>query len=190
MEVQDGKEETATLEKGLNFWVKQEQKFQALFGIEALKDKEFLTMKLRHYDMLWYKYKSVPLEMEGQLLRNILKFQRKKLEKSLYQGWVNRIIRKIITVIESGSAEKLERKMENSKRLEQYNQNSPRPDAKISSKDQVLQSVAQNILERDRKKFVTGEQQQDNTGRRKDINGCNYNSTHRARRKAGKGLYL
>lgn len=45
MEGKNGKEGPATLESGLNFWSRQEQKFQSLFGKEALKDREFLKMK-------------------------------------------------------------------------------------------------------------------------------------------------
>lgn len=35
-------------------WNRQEIQFGALFGQESLKDREFLKMKLEHYDQLYY----------------------------------------------------------------------------------------------------------------------------------------
>jgi len=128
MEVQNRKNEPATLEAGLDFWNRQEQKFQSLFGKEALKDKEFLKMKLRHYDRLWYQYKNAPLDIEGQLMRNMLKFQRRKIDKSMHRGLLRQIIRRVNTAVESNRAQKVQQKMENMNRLERYNENSPKPD--------------------------------------------------------------
>lgn len=128
MEVQNRKDEPETLEAGLDFWSRQEQKFQSLFGKEALKDREFLKMKLRHYDRLWYQYKNTPLDIEGQLMRNMLKFQRRKIDKSMYRGLLRQIIRRITTAIESSGVQKVQQKMENKSRLVRYNENSPKPE--------------------------------------------------------------
>ena len=128
MEDQNKKQGPETLESGLDFWSRQEQKFQSLFGKEALKDKEFLKMKLRHYDRLWYRYKNAPLDTEGQLMRNMLKFQRRKIDKSMHRGLLRQIIRRVNTAIESDRVQKVQQKMENMNRLERYNENSPKPE--------------------------------------------------------------
>lgn len=183
MEVQKKNDLPQALEMGLDFWGKQEQKFQSLFGKDALKDKEFLKMKLRYYDNLWYKYKNAPLSIEGQLMRNMLKFQRKKLEKSLHHGLVRQIIRRINTAVKSGKALKAQRKAENKSRLAQYNQSSPRPEIPVSLKEPTVQ---QRAIKQDRKTSAIAKRRLDKT---KQSKSYGYNHFHKPKRRTGKGLH-
>ena len=185
MEVHDKRQETATLEEGLDFWIRQEQKFQSLFGKEALKDKEFLKMKLRHYDSLWYKYKHAPLGTEGQLMRNMLKFQRKKIDKSMHRGLLRQIIRRINTAIESKRVQRVQRKIENKNQMGLYNENSPKPEMHAESKKEVVQQKKEEKEENLQIRTEQAMQQPEGT-KRKQIKYYGYNHTPRYKHKQRK----
>lgn len=188
MEVQNGKEEPATLEEGLDFWIKQERKFQSLFGQEALKDREFLKMKLRHYDRLWYKYKNASLDTEGQLMRNMLKFQRRKIDKSMHRGFLRQIFRRINTAVESKRAQKVQRKIENKNQMGLYNENSPRPEMHAQTKKAVIQQRKEVQQEPKLTKTEQAMQQPEST-KRDQTKSYSYNHTprykHKQRRSRG-----
>lgn len=182
MEVQNKSEEPATLEAGLDFWGRQEQKFQSLFGQEALKDKEFLKMKLRYYDSLWYKYKNAPLSLEGQLMRNMLKFQRRKIEKSRHRGLLRRIIRRINTAVEARWVQKAQRRAENRSLLEHYNERSLKPQIHALLKETATRQKTAGQAEQSTKDY-----QSEKTRQRK-FYGYNYNQTAKRKQKVSKGL--
>ncbi|WP_214072588.1 hypothetical protein [Mucilaginibacter sp. dw_454] len=81
-----------TLMSELSNWNQQENKFGALFGQEALKDREFLKMKLENYDQLYYKYNGKAQTPDEKAMMTMLRFQRRKMERSLYPGLLRRIL--------------------------------------------------------------------------------------------------
>ncbi len=81
-----------TLMSELGNWNQQENKFGALFGQEALKDREFLKMKLENYDQLYYKYSGKAQTHDEKAMMTMLRFQRRKMERSLYPGLLRRIL--------------------------------------------------------------------------------------------------
>jgi len=81
-----------TLMSELSSWNQQENKFGALFGQDALKDREFLKMKLDHYDQLYYKYNGKAQTPDEKAMMTMLRFQRRKMERSLHPGLLRRIL--------------------------------------------------------------------------------------------------
>ncbi len=81
-----------TLMSELSNWNQQENKFGALFGQEALKDREFLKMKLENYDQLYYKYNGKAQTPDEKAMMTMLRFQRRKMERSLYPGLLRRML--------------------------------------------------------------------------------------------------
>ena len=185
MEYQNKNQEPETLEAGLDFWNRQEQKFKSLFGQESLKDREFLKMKLRHYDKLWYQYKNASLGIEGQLMRNMLKFQRRKIEKSLHPGLLRTIIRKINIAINSNRAQHMQRKVESKNRLELYTENSPKPEIRKTSKEAIIQPGKENQME-NTPEIIEKAEAQPKTIRQKQRNSFNQNPTPWHKHKRGK----
>ncbi len=81
-----------TLMSELRNWNQQENKFGVLFGQDALQDREFLKMKLEHYDRLWYKYNGKPQTQDEKAMMTMLRFQRRKMERSLHLGLLRRML--------------------------------------------------------------------------------------------------
>jgi hypothetical protein len=81
-----------TLMSELGNWNQQENKFGALFGQDALKDREFLKMKLEHYDQLYYKYNGKAQTPDEKAMITMLRFQRRKIERSLHPGLLRRML--------------------------------------------------------------------------------------------------
>jgi len=81
-----------TLMSELRNWHQQENKFGALFGDDALKDREFLKMKLEHYDQLYYKYNGKAQTPDEKAMMTMLRFQRRKMERSLHPGLLRRML--------------------------------------------------------------------------------------------------
>jgi hypothetical protein len=81
-----------TLMNELGNWNQQENKFGALFGQDALKDREFQKMKLEHYDQLYYKYNGKAQTPDEKAMMTMLRFQRRKMERSLHPGLLRRIL--------------------------------------------------------------------------------------------------
>jgi hypothetical protein len=81
-----------TLMGELRNWNQQENKFGVLFGQEALNDREFLKMKLEHYDSLYYKYNGKAQTQDERAMMTMLRFQRRKMERSLHPGLLRRML--------------------------------------------------------------------------------------------------
>lgn len=81
-----------TLMGELRNWNQQENKFGALFGQDALKDREFLKMKLENYDQLYYKYDGKTQTQDEKAMMTMLRFQRRKMERSLHSGLLRRML--------------------------------------------------------------------------------------------------
>jgi hypothetical protein len=81
-----------TLMSELRNWNQQENKFGALFGQDALKDREFLKMKLENYDQLYYKYNGKAQTPDEKAMMTMLRFQRRKMERSLHPGLLRRML--------------------------------------------------------------------------------------------------
>jgi hypothetical protein len=81
-----------TLMSELSSWNQQENKFGALFGQEAVKDREFLKMKLENYDQLYYKYNGRAQTPDEKAMMTMLRFQRRKMERSLHPGLLRRML--------------------------------------------------------------------------------------------------
>jgi hypothetical protein len=81
-----------TLMSELSNWNRQENKFRELFSENALKDREFLKLKLERYDNLFHKYNSGPKTQDEQAMMTMLRFQRRKMEKVLYPGLIRRLL--------------------------------------------------------------------------------------------------
>lgn len=79
-----------SLFKALQEWNRTEDLFRSTFGEDSLKEREFLKMKLKQYDLMWYKYKN-PLTKDEILLRTMLMAHRKSIRKALYPGILRRL---------------------------------------------------------------------------------------------------
>lgn len=89
MEIQ---ERQPTLVKALDEWNHTEDMFRNVFGDDALKDKDFKKMKLREYDRIWHAFNGKPLSKDERSLMAMLRFQRKKLRRTLYPGLLTRLL--------------------------------------------------------------------------------------------------
>lgn len=78
------------------------------------------------------------MDIEGQLMRNMLKFQRRKIDKSMHRGLLRQIIRRVTAAFESNRVQKVQRKMDNKDRLELYNENSPKSEMHTQAKKTVV----------------------------------------------------
>lgn len=84
-----------TLTGEISAWNRQEQQFGRLFSDAALKDREFLKMKLGEFDRLYFKYSNTQLTRDERALLTMLRFQRRKLERALYPGILRRVAHRI-----------------------------------------------------------------------------------------------
>jgi len=83
-----------TLIAELTSWNRQEQKFRELFSEDALKDREFQKMKLDEYDRLYRKYSGMGTTTDEKALLVMVRFQKRKLERTLYPGILTRLLRR------------------------------------------------------------------------------------------------
>lgn len=81
-----------TLMRELSGWNRQEGQFRELFGETSLKDREFLKMKLDNYTGLFHKYNGNAQTTDERALLLMLRYQRRKMEKTLYPGLLRRMI--------------------------------------------------------------------------------------------------
>lgn len=87
----------SSLTEDLKSWNQQESQFRNLFSEQALIDKEFLKMKLKEFNRIWYKYSGIPQSpVEGALMM-MLNYQRRKLQQSLYPGLLTRLLVRAFT---------------------------------------------------------------------------------------------
>lgn len=81
-----------TLVSELGSWNRQENRFRELFSDDALKDREFIRMKLGHYHTLYYKYRGTERTTDERAMMMVLRFQRRKMERTLYPGLIRRLL--------------------------------------------------------------------------------------------------
>lgn len=90
-----------TLMAELGSWNRQEQKFRELFSDDALRDREFLKMKLGEYDRLYLRYTGAVSTTDEKAMLVMLRFQRKKMERTLYPSLITRLVRRGLSKIKS-----------------------------------------------------------------------------------------
>jgi hypothetical protein len=76
----------------LSGWNQQEQKFRSLFSDQALQDRDFLKMKLAEYNRIWYKYNGTVQSTDEKALMIMLRFHRRKLQKTIFPGLITRLL--------------------------------------------------------------------------------------------------
>lgn len=81
-----------TLVSELGNWNRQENRFRELFSDDALKDREFIRMKLERYHSLYYKYRGAERTTDERAMMMVLRFQRRKMERTLYPGLLRRLL--------------------------------------------------------------------------------------------------
>jgi hypothetical protein len=90
-----------TLMSALGNWNLQENKFRELFGDDALRDREFMKMKLDHYDGIFHKYNGRPQTQDERAMMTMLHFQRRKMERSLHPGFLRRVLHRVVARIKA-----------------------------------------------------------------------------------------
>lgn len=93
-----------TLFSELSNWNGQESKFRELFSADVLKDRDFLKLKLDHYNKLYYKYGGGARTTDDQAMVAMLHYQRRKMERTLYPGLLTRMVRRAFARIRIGNA--------------------------------------------------------------------------------------
>lgn len=88
-----------TLMGELGSWNRQENKFRELFSAAALKDRDFMKMKLAEYDRLWLKYSGKAQTTDEKALLVMMRYQRRKLERRLYPGLLTRLVRRSVMAV-------------------------------------------------------------------------------------------
>jgi hypothetical protein len=103
---------TENLITELASWNRQENQFRSLFSDEALKDREFMKMKLSAYDRIWDKYNGKAQTTDEKAMLLMLRFQRRKMSKVLYPGLLTRFVRRGIRSLVSFIVRRRERALE------------------------------------------------------------------------------
>jgi hypothetical protein len=85
-----------SLFRELGAWNVQETRFAEIFSREALADREFRKMKLSEYDRLYHRYSTLATTSDEKALLTMLKFQRRKLERSLFPSLLGRLMHRAI----------------------------------------------------------------------------------------------
>ena len=75
----------------LTGWNHTEDLFREHFGEDSLLDREFLKLKLREYDRMWYRFSRNALTRDERALLSMLRIQRRWLRKTLYHGSMRRL---------------------------------------------------------------------------------------------------
>lgn len=122
MDIGSQYEPQTTLAGELHAWNNQEEQFAKLFSPQALKDRDFLKLKLGQYDHLWNKYNRQPQTTDSRALLVMLQFQRRKLEKTLYPGLLRRLLHRVANGI-NGAIER--RRLERQQQWQQPSYISP-----------------------------------------------------------------
>lgn len=84
-------EREPTLVAALTEWNHTESLFKQHFGEESLRDRDFMKMKLKEYDRMWYSFNGRPLTRDERALMRMLRFQRRKMRRTLYRGLLSRL---------------------------------------------------------------------------------------------------
>ncbi|TYR37404.1 hypothetical protein FXV77_05200 [Sphingobacterium phlebotomi] len=93
------RERLPTLMDTLSAWNETENMFTQVFGENALEDRDFKKMKLREYDKIWHKYNGKVQTKDDRALMVMLRFQCKKLRKTLYRGLLPRLLSRISSYV-------------------------------------------------------------------------------------------
>lgn len=88
---------SGSLMEELSSWNQQESQFRNLFSDRALQDREFLKMKLKEFDRIWYKHNGQPQSAVEKALMMMMNYQRRNLQKSLYPGILTRLLVRAFT---------------------------------------------------------------------------------------------
>ena len=92
--------------KDLLVWKHQETRCAELFSSSVLNEKAFLKARLHFYDKIHQQYKRTS-NQEEKLYVQILKGERRKLEKALYPGLFDKLFRKMEQVVRANPKEKM-----------------------------------------------------------------------------------
>ncbi|MEE1946397.1 hypothetical protein VRU48_14835 [Pedobacter sp. KR3-3] len=88
-----------TLVTELGNWNRLENQFRELFSEQALKDREFMKMKLGEYERLAYKYAGAPKTADERAMQVILNFQRTKMRRAIYPGILSRLVYRSLVLL-------------------------------------------------------------------------------------------
>lgn len=75
-------------------WSRFEKIFSESVGAEDMQTKQFLKMKLKEFDRIWYSHPNTPgnSTIDERAMQIVVNYQRKKLEKALYPGLLRRLL--------------------------------------------------------------------------------------------------
>lgn len=132
-----------TLMHGLTAWNKIENMFRDVFSEDSLKDRDYLKMKLAEYDRLHYRHSGTAQTTDERALSSMLRFQRRKMERSLYPGLLTRMVRRALRYLSPAINGRRELAMASQAGSQPY-LNRPLP---VREPGPVQQSAKQNIAE-------------------------------------------
>lgn len=137
----------------LSAWNKVESLIQhkVFMNQDITKDTDFLKMKMNEYDRLWYKYKGDNLgTTDEKALLTMIRFQQKKMRKTLYPGLIPRLFHRIKVRLKVGLNALREARNLKHEQLDYYTS------GKIELKDQQQYKAEQNALRpEDKRNYVT-----------------------------------
>lgn len=84
----------------LESWKRQEDQLKKLFSAEVVQDKEFLKLKLKEFDRIFYKHRYDNPTTDERAVMTVLKYQRLMMQKSLYPGLITRMVMSAYSYIE------------------------------------------------------------------------------------------
>lgn len=78
----------------VNAWNRFEKIFRESVGEEDMKERDFLKMKLKEFDRIWYSHPATDKTgtIDERAMQIVVGYQRKKLEKALYPGLLRRLL--------------------------------------------------------------------------------------------------
>ncbi len=121
-----------TLMGELGSWNRQENKFRELFSDDALKDRDFMKMKLAEYDRLWLKYNGRVQTTDEKALLVMMRYQRRKLERTLFPRLLARIVRRTVMAVKSFVQKRRESNLKASEAMSYDFRSIPVPEQKDS----------------------------------------------------------
>ena len=81
----------ATLQAALAEWKHTEDLFSHHFDKDALNTRDFMKMKLKEFDRMWYAFNGRPLTKDERALMRMVRFQRRITRRMLYPGLPGRL---------------------------------------------------------------------------------------------------
>jgi len=95
------KKEDNRVMEGLLDWTDKENRMRGIFGNDVIKGKQFLESKMDFFDNLYRSCKP-EANSEEKMLLNVIKGERRKLEKLIYPNTAVRLIVKVTRKIKEG----------------------------------------------------------------------------------------